>query len=236
MVLKYKVLLSRLPQQQYQEETNLRAYILLDISRSMVFKSDNNLDKLSYGIHLTAALSYILLHQEDSVGLAIFDTEVRKFIPPRAQLGHFSNITDTIENITPHGDTSISSTLDNFGKYLKRRGLIIFISDLFDNPEDVIRSLKYFRYKHHDVIVLQIIDPVEKDFSYKGSVTFESLEKPYTEIYSEPEVIQKKYQELFAMFIEKYQTSFRQAGIDYCLLTTNIPLELGLGSFLTKRR
>jgi uncharacterized protein (DUF58 family) len=220
---------------QYQEETNLRAYILLDISRSMTYKYGKTLDKLTYGIHLAAILSYLLLHQDDSVGLAVFDNEVRNFIPSRAHMGHFSIIAEALEKITPGKDTKIASVSDSFSKYLKRRGLIIFISDLLDEPSEVIKTLKNFRYKHHDVIVLQVISNAEREFPFEGSSLFESLEGTDLKVYSEPELIQAEYRRLFNEFIEQYKIGFRQAGIDYCLLSTDMPFELGIRSFISNR-
>ena len=221
---------------QYQEETNLRAYILLDISKSMTFTGDTgSISKLVYGIHLSAAISYLLLHQEDSVGLALFDNKIRNFIPPRAQLGHFANIADVLENITPGEDTNISVILDDFGKLLKKRGLVIFISDLFDDPEQVMKSIKLLRFKHHDVVVFQIISPYEKELLYKGTALFESLEQPDLQLRTEIEHISREYNRIFHDFLVEYKSRFRQSGIDYCLLETTTPVEIGLGAFLGKR-
>jgi len=224
---------------QFRDETNMRAYILLDTSQSMLFKSDTNMDKLTYGVHLVAALSYLLLHQKDSVGVTLIDSRVRKFIPSRANLSYFSTITEVLENIEPGDETKITDSLGEFSKYLKRRGLIILISDLFDEPESILQSLRHLKFKHHDLIVFQIIDPAEANLPFKGRAIFESLETEghlRRQIYSEPELIQSEYSNLFNTFIENYTTGCRQYGIDYCLLKTDTPFEIGLGSFLASRK
>ncbi|MBU0952482.1 MAG: DUF58 domain-containing protein [Elusimicrobia bacterium] len=220
---------------QYEEETNLRAYILLDTSNSMAFKSENNIDKFTYGINLAACLSYLLLRQEDSVGLTVFDEKIGKFITPRAQFDQFSNIVKTLENISPSSTTGISKVLNEFSSHLKRRGLIMLISDLFDSPQEVIRSLKQLRFKHHDVVVFQLLDPQESNFDYSGPVIFEGLETPDS-VQTETDDIHTQYKNLFDRFIDEYKTGFRSSGIDYYPIMTNTPIELALWSFLAGRK
>ena len=220
---------------QYEEETNLRAHILLDTSNSMAFKSENNIDKFTYGINLAACLSYLLLRQEDSVGLTIFDDKIGKFITPRAQFDQFSNIVNTLENASPSSTTRISKVLNELSSHLKRRGLIMLISDLFDSPEEVIRSLKQLRFKHHDVVVFQLLDPQELNFDYSGPVIFEGLETSES-IQTETEDIHSQYKNLFNRFIDEYKTGFRSSGIDYFPIMTNTPIELALWSFLAGRK
>ncbi|MBU2615348.1 MAG: DUF58 domain-containing protein [Elusimicrobia bacterium] len=220
---------------QYEEETNLRAYILLDTSNSMAFKSENNIDKFTYGINLAACLSYLLLRQEDSVGLTVFDEKIGKFITPRAQFDQFSNIVKTLENISPSSTTGISKVLNEFSSHLKRRGLIMLISDLFDSPQEVIRSLKQLRFKQHDVVVFQLLDPQESNFDYSGPVIFEGLEYPDS-VQTETDDIHTQYKNLFDRFIDEYKTGFRSSGIDYYPIMTNTPIELALWSFLAGRK
>jgi len=221
---------------QYQEETNLRAYILLDISKSMIYKSEiDSIDKLTYGIHLSAILAYMLLHQDDSVGLVTFDNEIKKVVPSKSQLNHFNNIVEVLESLQHGNDTNISNIAYSFSKYLKRRGLIILISDLFDNPTELLKTMKILRYKHHDVIVFQIITRTEKEFLFEGTTIFEDIEDSNTKIKCEPNIIKQEYQKLFERFINEYKIGFRQSEIDYCLLTTDTPFEIGLGTFLNIR-
>ncbi|OGS24482.1 MAG: hypothetical protein A2297_00730 [Elusimicrobia bacterium RIFOXYB2_FULL_48_7] len=220
---------------QYEEETNLRAHILLDTSNSMAFKSGENIDKFTYGINLSACLAYLLLRQEDSVGLTVFDEKIGKFITPRAQFDQFSNIVNTLENIAPGSKTSISQVLNELSGHLKRRGLILIISDLYDLPGEVIRSLKQLRFKHHDVVVFQVLDPQEKKFDFTGPVIFESLEESDS-IQTEADDIHDQYTGFFNKFIDEYKTGFRSSGIDYYPVTTDTPIELALWSFLAGRK
>ena len=221
---------------QYEEETNLRAYILLDSSGSMSFKSGKNIDKLTYSINLEASLTYLLLRQDDSVGLAVFDKKINCFIPPRANFEQFSNIANILENLKPGLDTEIYKSINQFSRYLKKRALIIFISDLFDDPEKVMFSIKQLRFKHHDVIVFHILDPVELNLNYEGPVIFESIENRQDTVNTEVQEIKEYYSSLIRSFVQEYKIGFRNSGIDYSLITTDTPIELGLGSFLAFRK
>ncbi|GAG51955.1 unnamed protein product, partial [marine sediment metagenome] len=131
---------------QYQEETNLKGYILLDISASMGYKS-KEITKLQYGSYLAASLAFLMLKQQDSVGLATFDEKIKKYIPPRQSKGHLSLILEELEKLIPSSQTGINRSLRELGQYTKRRGLIILISDLLDEQEKVVNALKYFRFK-----------------------------------------------------------------------------------------
>ncbi|MFH2069604.1 MAG: DUF58 domain-containing protein [Elusimicrobiota bacterium] len=227
---------------QYEEETNLRAYILMDISKSMNYVPPHRAgfperpNKLEYARILVATLAYLLLHQEDSVGLLMFDDTVRRFIPPRSQIKQFSSVVSTLENTAPGNKTDLSRVILEFSKFLKKRGLVVFVSDLMDSPENVMRSIKLLRYKHHDVIVFQIIDPAERELGYSGPVIFESLESAGEKIHTEVDDIKEEYKINFNRFINEYKVSFHKSGIDYCLLTTDTPIELGLGTFLYSNR
>jgi uncharacterized protein (DUF58 family) len=220
---------------QYEEETNLRSYILLDKSGSMAFAAGGKMDKLTYSANIAAALSYLLIHQEDSVGLALFDTGIKEYIPPRAQSEQFSLIYNTLQGITPGGETSLAETINGFGRLLKKRSLLIFISDLMDEPSDVLKAIKQFRFKHHDVIVLHVIDPAERALDFGGSILFESLEKSGEKFYTEPDDIRAVYTSVFEKFLEDYRRGFLGAGIDYHLIVTDVPVEAGLGAYLAAR-
>jgi len=221
---------------QYEEETNLRAYILLDSSSSMSFKSEKNIDKLTYSVNLAASLTYLLLCQDDSVGLAVFDKKINSFIPPRANFEQFSTIANILENLKPGLDTEIHQSINEFSRYLKKRGLIIFISDLFDSPEKVMFSIKQLRFKHHDVIVFHVLDPCELNLIYNGPVIFESIENKQDSVYTEVQDIKEHYSSLIKSFIQEYKIGFQNSGIDYSLITTDTPIELGLGTFLASRK
>jgi len=218
---------------QYEEETNLKGHLLLDCSHSMSYRS-KGLSKLEYGSYLAAALAYLMLKQQDAVGLTTFADKIYTHIPPRNYLAHLTIILDNLEKITPSGETKISSVLQEMGKHIKRRGLIILISDLFDEPEDVIRLLKYYRYKKNEVIVFHLLDPTEEDLPTGEAYLFENLENG-NKIITEPEIVRKEYRRLINEFIENYKINFQQDDIDYCLISTATPLDRALGAYLSKR-
>ncbi|MBN1622575.1 MAG: DUF58 domain-containing protein [Endomicrobiales bacterium] len=219
---------------QFQDETNLRANVLLDASGSMNFASRGNITKLEYATYLSAAISYLLLRQEDAVALGVFDSELRFYIPPRNQLSHLSLLFDKLDSLVSGGETKIGDVLKNFSQHLKRRGLIIFISDLMSEPGEVLRALKYLRFRHHEIIVFQILDPQEVRFDYIGESNFIHLENK-EELFVDSDTIRSEYKRLFNQFIDEYKIGFNKVGIDYNMITTNTPLELALGRCLTHR-
>ncbi len=219
---------------QFQDETNLRAYIILDASGSMGFSSGSNPSKLEYSAKLCAALSYLLLNQEDAVSLGVFDSALRFFIPPHHQLSHLSLLTDKLENIKPGGETDIPAVLRGFGRFIKKRGLVIFVSDLLSDQENILKALKYYRFRHHEVIVLHVLDPREIDLGYTGENIFTHMEGN-SSIFADNDEIAAEYRKLFGGFLSGYQSAFRQAGIDYNLITTDLPIETALERCLAKR-
>ena len=219
---------------QFQDETNLRAYIILDASGSMGFKSANNPSKLEYASSLCAALSYLLLNQEDAVSLGVFDAALRSFIPAHHQLSHLSLLLEKLEKLSPGGKTDIPGVLKGFGRFMKKRGLLIFVSDLLSDVEGVSNALKYFRYRHHEVMVLQVLDPEEINFGYSGENVFTHMEDG-SSVFADAGEMGDEYRRLFSGFLSGYKTAFRQAGIDYNLVTTDMPVEKALERCLAKR-
>ena len=150
---------------QYEEETNLRSYILLDTSRSMEYKS-NKISKLDYGNYLSAALAYLMINQQDGVGLTLFDNQIQKFIPPRSIPSHINTILTHLDNIVSGKDTDVGIVLHEMAERIKKRGLIILNSDLFDETENIMKGLKHFRHNKQEIIVFHIMDRKELDFNF----------------------------------------------------------------------
>ncbi|UCD36825.1 MAG: DUF58 domain-containing protein [Fidelibacterota bacterium] len=219
---------------QFEEETNLKSYLVLDQSKSMTFASQQ-VSKLAYAQTLAAALSYLMLKQQDAMGLALFDSELRRYLPPRAKPSHLDAILGRMSEIQPGPDTDIAPILHQLAESIIKRGLIILISDLFDDPDSVMMGLKHFRHKHHEVIVFHILDPQELEFDFSSRTRFRDLETGEV-ITTEPWHIKKAYQERIHQFIEQYRTRCRQQNIDYLLITTDRPLDLALSEYLLKRR
>ncbi|MFH1540361.1 MAG: DUF58 domain-containing protein [Elusimicrobiota bacterium] len=218
---------------QYEEETNLKAYILLDASGSMGYKS-GGISKLEYGSYVAAALSYLMIKQGDAVGLVVYGTEIKKNIPPRSNLSHLSVIFDELSKTTPCGETDISKMLNGFSKKLKKRALIILISDLFDDQEKIIKAVKSYRFAKNDVIIFHVMDEIEENLNIDGNVQFKCMENKDFLI-TEPKIIKDKYQKIISEFIEKYKSEFRKNDISYSYLNTSSPLDLSLTNYLSKR-
>jgi len=220
---------------EFEEETNLKAYILVDTSGSMGYSS-NSLNKLEYACYLSAALSYLMLKQRDSVGLVLFDQNIKKYIPPKSALrSHLHVILQELDKMEPSQTTNISSTLHQMAERIKRRGLIILISDLFDDPDRVINGLKHFRHKKHEVIVFHVLDPKERTFAFPELAIFKDLETD-EELMTSPWQIRKEYTERFKALVNKYTLQCRESLIDYVLLDTSIPFDYALFSYLSKRQ
>lgn len=217
----------------FEEETNLKSYILLDKSGSMAYSS-GAVSKLTYGSYLAAALGYLMLKQQDAVSLTLFDTAVRDYLPPVAKRGHLNQILSSLEKIEPGGETAMAPILHQLAERIKKRGLIILISDLFDEPTDVVNALKHFRHKHHEVIVFQVLDRQEIDFDFKQQTRFIDLERQQA-LLTEPWHLQQAYQQAVQVFIDNLRQQCRTNNIDFVSMTTDVSLDLSLSEYLKKR-
>ena len=218
---------------QFEEETNLKAYILLDVSASMAYSS-GNISKLEYASYLASALAYLMIEQRDAVGLITFDEKIQTYLAPRSIHSYLTQIWAILENIKPTQKTSIAQTLHTTAERINRRGLIILLSDLFDDPAQVLSGLKHFRHRGHDVIVFQILDPREIDFAFKRNALFRDLET-HDKISTQPWHIQSDYQQLMQQFIMNYQRECRNNFIDFELINTQDTFDRALLEFLIKR-
>ncbi|MFH1379045.1 MAG: DUF58 domain-containing protein [bacterium] len=220
---------------QYEEETNMRCFIVLDTSSSMGFKHGGKISKLAYASYRSASLAYLMLKQQDSVGLVTIDTHVRTIIPPRSIQAHLNNLLEVLEHVSVHQSETIQLSLTELGKRLNKRHVIVIISDLLGDAEELLKAIRYFHFRKHEVIVLQLLDPSERMLPYKGPVVFEGMEN--NELFNtEPETIKADYAHLMNSFLKQYYWGFRQSGIDYCLMETSQPFDIALGSYLTKRQ
>jgi len=224
----------RLYIKQYEEETNMRVQILLDTSGSMGYSHGERLTKLEYGSYLTAVLSYLMTRQQDSVGLTSFDTAVRLDMPARSSPRHFNEMMRWLEAITPGGETDISETLHRLANRFKRRCLIVLISDLYDEPEEVIRALHHFRHRRHEVILFHVLDKAEIEFPFNEAITFHDLETN-ERILVDPAYVRDIYQKQINTFIETYRRACSEAQIDYVLADTSIPYDFMLTRYISTR-
>jgi len=220
---------------QFEEETNLKAYIILDASSSMGYASDNRISKLEYASYITAALAHLMVQQRDAVGFTIFDESIRLYMPPHATKQYLKEILRQLELIKPANKTSTANALHTIAERIKRRGLVIILSDLFDNPDEVMAALRHFRHKKNEVIVMQILDPMERSFAFGKDAVFKDLETT-EEMTTRPWHIQKAYQEGMRKFLDVYKKECREHRIDYVLLDTSTPFDTALFEYLHKRR
>ena len=163
---------------QFEEETNLSCHIILDKSLSMNFGSDK-LTKFQYSKSISAALSYLMIKQQDAVGLTTFDKKINTIIKPKSKISHLNLLLKTMHNSSTGGETNISNLLHGLAESINKKGLIILISDLLDDEFKVMESLRHFRYKGHEIIVFHIVDPKERDLDYNQNMNFIDLESNY---------------------------------------------------------
>lgn len=219
---------------QFEEETNLRSHLLVDQSRSMDFKS-GSVSKLTYAQMLAASLAYLMIKQQDAAGLTLFDSEIRSYIPSRSKTSHLNVLLRQMDHINPGPETYISPILHKTAEAIRKRGLIILISDLFDDPDEIVSGLKHFRHKGHEVIVFQILDRQELTLDFTDRTLFRDMETK-EEIITEPWHIQKDYQLSLQAFCDHIRNRCRRNYIDYVRLTTDQPLDLALVEYLIKRK
>ena len=219
---------------QFEEETNLLCYILIDQSNSMKYKS-NQTSKLNYVKILASAFSYLILKQQDAVGMISFDEKIKKFITPKSKPSQFKLLTSTLENLIPGNQTSISKVLHQVADTINKKGLIILFSDLLDNKEDILSSLKHFRFNGHEVIVFHSLDPNEINFEFSGNIEFRDLENESV-IKTDPRLIAENYKNIFKQFYDDFKADCRKNKIDYIQLNTNISYDKYLIDYLLKRK
>jgi len=218
---------------EYREATNLRGYIFLDVSSSMSYAS-NGWSKFDYGSTLAASLAYLMLKQQDSVGLITFSNKIEKMIPPKATPGHLFAILKELEERKPDGETSAGSVLQELAGSFKRKGLIILISDLLDKPEEVVRGLKQLRSRGSDVMVFHVLDRDELEFPFEEPTIFRDLEEDL-KLLTDPRSVRSAYLKTVHSLIEGYREACAAHLVDYSLFNTSIGLDRALVRYLSWR-
>ena len=219
---------------EYEDETNLRAYLLLDASASMNYASDG-ITKFDYACTLTASLAYLILRQQDAAGVVTFSNRIENFIPPRAKRDYLTQILHALENRGPGGETDVGRILDDIAGQIKRRGLIVLVSDLLDDPAAILKGLRQFRFKGNDVIVFHLLDPAELNLPFDGNILFEDLEAASLQVITDPRAIRATYQQVVQEFINDLRKQCHDNAIDYQLISTATPLDQALASYLSWR-
>ncbi|MFH0938143.1 MAG: DUF58 domain-containing protein [Planctomycetota bacterium] len=220
---------------QYEVETNLRATICLDASGSMQYRGGGE-QKFQYARKVAAAMAYLMISQADSVGLTTFDTQIRKQLPPRSTTLHLSSLLRVLIETMPANETNLALILNDLCSQLKRRGLVIVISDMFAPIADLKNTLAHFHHQRHEVILLQVMDPYECKFPFDSVAEFRSLERTGHRIKLDASRIRKSYLERLEMFTRQLRETCHRFHFDYVLLTTDQPFDSALSQYLTRRQ
>lgn len=220
---------------EYDEETNLRATLVLDASGSMGYRGTKGVQKFDYARKLAAALAYLLMSQQDAVGLITFDSRVRDFIPNRTKITHLHHLLDTMIQTQPGRDTALAPVVESLAQRLKRRGLVILISDFFDEPEGLLRAIGVLRKQGHEIIAMQLWDRDELEFPFGQWSRFENLEKSDDFLLLDPATVRQRYMEVLHSFQEQLKEGFRKHQVDYLNLPTDEPHAAALRNYLALR-
>jgi uncharacterized protein (DUF58 family) len=218
----------------YEEETNLTCHIMLDVSASMGYGS-HGITKVEYGSYLAGALAYLMNRQRDAAGLIAFDEGIVSMLPPSARGGHLRALLIALERLKIGKRTDVAKPLKDLALTIRKRGLVVLISDLLDDSDRVIQGLKHFRHHGTDVIVFHVLDPDELRFPFEQAARFRDMETA-DEVLAVPASVRQDYLDRLQALIATYKRELGLAGIDYCQLDTSQPLELGLMSYLMTRR
>ena len=218
----------------YEQETNLRAHILLDVSGSMEYGS-GGMTKFESGCRLASMIGYLMVRQQDMVGLVTFDRTIRTHLPPGSTATHLDRLFTNLEEVMPGNLTAVSRTFHDLAEKIARRGLIIIISDLYDEPADVMRALRHFRHNKHQVIVFHVFDQAELDMPFNKLVTFVDMETA-EKLQIDPKFIREEYKRQVNDFVGQYRRDCSDSAIEYIVTSTATPYDAMLRSYLASRQ
>lgn len=220
---------------EYDEETNLRATLVLDTSGSMGYRGSAGILKLDYARKLAASLAYLLMSQQDAVGLITFDTKLRQVIPNRTKITHLHLLLETMIQTRPGGETALAPVIESLGNQLKRRGLVILISDFFDDAAALLKAIGVLRHQGQEIIVLQLWDRDELEFPFSRWSRFENLENNEDHVQLDPAAIRQRYLEVLGGFRRQLREGLRKHQVDLLELTTDQPHAQALRQYLSLR-
>jgi uncharacterized protein (DUF58 family) len=219
----------------FQAETNLTGYLVMDLSGSMGYTYRQELTKFEYGISLAAALAYLMIHQQDPVGVIAFDQQVRQSLAPKSKRTQLGNILSLLARLTPTGETEIARSLHQVAGMLRHRSLVMLFSDLLGEREPIQKALHRLRFSGHDVILFHILDEAEALFPFEGMVELEDNETR-EKLLVDADGIKADYLEEVASFQSAYRKECQNARIDYVPLHTGMPFDKALMSYLLTRQ
>jgi uncharacterized protein (DUF58 family) len=219
----------------FEAETNITGYLVMDLSRSMGYTYRQQLTKFDYAICLAAALCYLMVHQQDPVGLITFDEKIRDSLPPRSKRTQLGNVLSLLSRLKPSGTTAIARSLIQVSAMLRHRSLVMLFSDLLADPDPIIKALHRLRHGGHDVILFHILDEAEARFPFEGMIEFEDPETT-EKLKVEAGAYKASYLTEVEAFCERYKRECFQSGIDYVRLDTSMQFDKALTEYLVSRR
>jgi uncharacterized protein (DUF58 family) len=219
----------------FQAETNVTGYLVMDLSASMAYTYRQELTKFDYSICLAAALGYLMIRQQDPVGLVAFSTHIEACLPPRSKRMHLAAILSVLANLKPAGATDAAAALHQLAAMIRGKSLVMIFSDLLTDPAPVLSALHHLRHKGHEVIVFHVLDEAEVQFPFNGLVEFEDVETP-DRLTLDAQGIRKDYLQAMAEFRETYRTECAKAQIDYVPTDTSVSFDKALMEYLLQRQ
>jgi len=223
---------------EYEEETNMRVHLLLDCSGSMAYPEHpgtGRMTKWDYASTLAASLAHLLVYQQDGVGLTLFDSQVRRQLPVSSNCGALMDFTNAIDASAPQNKTDLKILFHQLAGRIPRRGMVVILSDLLTNVDDIIRGLQRFRYGRHDVLVLHVLDHDELQFPFADRTLFEGMEDLNLEVLTDPQSLRSSYLAALDVFLGKMRRACLDQKIDYALISTADSLDVALTTFLATR-
>lgn len=220
---------------EYDEETNLRATIVLDASGSMDYRGTKGINKFDYARKLAASIAYLLMSQQDAVGLVTFDSKLREFIPNRTRITHLHHLLDAMVKTKPGKETGLANVIESLAMRLKRRGLVILISDLFDDAPALLRAIGVLRRKGHEILVFQLWDRDELEFPFGNWSRFENLENDEDFLLLDPAVIRQRYMAVLEDWRKAMSEGLRKHEVDVVPMATDEPHTEALRKYLALR-
>ncbi|MFH0981074.1 MAG: DUF58 domain-containing protein [Planctomycetota bacterium] len=220
---------------EYEQETNLTCLLVVDCSQSMSYRSERApMSKHEYATSLAAALAYLALRQQDSVGLALFDERITEYVRPSNHPTHWKTLLHELIGATGPGKTSVRAVLNDLAERLGRRSMVVLISDLFDDPAEILHGLSHLRYRRNETLVLNVWDPAELTFPFAGPTRFEGMETTDT-LLTEPRLLRRRYLVEIERFTSSLRRGCRDLQVDYELFDTAAALDTAISAYLATR-
>jgi uncharacterized protein (DUF58 family) len=219
----------------FQAETNLTGYLVMDLSASMAYTFRQELTKFEYAICLAAALGYLMIHQQDPVGLVTFDTRIQTSLPPRSKRTQLGSILSVLAGLRPSGKTAIGPCLHQLAAMIRSKGLVMLFSDLLTEPGPVLEGLHHLRHRGNEVILFHVLDEAEVHFPFDGVIEFEDVED-HGKLTVDAKGMRRDYLQAVGDFREFYRTECAKANIDYLPMDTSVSFDKALMEYLLQRQ